>query len=918
MTSFATGLNLTESIIAANSAINPQTQCLIFGSRATNGVLIQPPANSTYSMPNLYIPFALPSFSDGVSAVNYLVQNYGYKVVWGIEFTETLPAPSSISNVQADGSYIFTWNVIPTGFSSLTGINLTGSVSQGINTGSIIANSTQINNNTAYMRVMPNGASVFNTSTIVTLNGVENIQKPNPNLSDQIIVGVYTFYAQAVLLPAGATTPNAWISVLSQNCTTIDPSTTPIVLTNPSATVINSDLSVSLTYPATAVGLGYLPITYLGNSTVSQNVVLPAGSVNALYFANGIYLQASANNSGIAYSIDGINWINSNIITGNFNSFYYNGTAFVATSSVGVYSSLDGITWNIVTGAANTGIFVSSYFANDAWVAASINGLYYTLDVTGATGWTVTTGAATGVFAKLAYGNNIWVATSGDNLYNSIDGITWNALSYTGLGFYAINFANGVFQVGSNNATNSGIYNSTDGITFNVTNITSGSFHQFIYENNMWIAIGTAGILYANNNTIWVPTNIVSGIFNEVVFNNNTWVAVSNAGIFYSLNGTAWSVTDVNSGIYTSLAFGNNIYIAGGTTGTTFSYNGSVWAINNNATGTYNGYTIDNFGNVHINVINVTNVFNIDDQITIILDGTQNAFNYLGDNQINGYVLPFPINQLTDLTVTQSSFYNGILNLNNGYAINQQKFLATGYYANLQPKGKLFSLPTPNMPIFKGAWKADQPTITDYAETPISMACTSAYLDFNCNIPYYSQANVVVNLSASSNATTYPSVGRYGDCDTAVSLGWTPFAINSQGQVYCWRNVTSMITLPNTPIQDVEFRFVSVWLKQRWLQQQVFAAWQTISTAPILNGGMVLNDPDTMQDFKTACQSILTNGGNLGMFQNTGLYLNLVTVVIDPLLPTGFDVKIPNQVVPELATSNVSVQLFSIYYNFTS
>lgn len=624
MNSFATGLSITENIELASTTSNPQTQALIFGTRTTGGNLIQPPSSSGFSVPNLFVPFQLPSFADGISAVNYLVNNFGYVVNWGVNFSLVLPTPSA-STLLSNGNYLFTWTAIPSGFSSLLGGAITGVVTQSItNTGNIVSSSIKIVNNIAQLAVTPIGISTFNAGSSLSIAGVNNIQKPNIQTSDMIVVEVFAFYNQAVTASAGRTNPNAWISVMNDNCTTVNPSNEDIILAAPDAVVVNPDGSTTLTYASDQVGLGYLPTTMLGQSTVTQDT------------------------------------------------------------------------------------------------------------------------------------------------------------------------------------------------------------------------------------------------------------------------------TD--------------------------------------ATGTFNGYIIDSLGNVDINVTNVTGTFDIVDAdlITITLDVTQSGFNYIDNYQISTYVLPFQITTLTDLTTTQSTFYNALLVLNNGYAVQQQKFFPQGYYANMLPKSQVLNLQTPNSQIFKGAWKSDQPYIVvdgvqtgsssllDYTETPGSIASAMAYIDLSSQIPFYSQATVVANLSVNSNSQTYPTTGQSGDCNQGVIQGWTPIAINANGLPYIWRNVTSLVTVPNTLIVDNQYRFESLWLKQRWLQQQVWAAWTVVSQTPFANGGMQLNSPAVRQQMLTNCQSILVQGGQLGMFQNVNAYLGLVTVVIDPLLPTGFDVTIPNQVIPELATGKVSINIFSIYYTFTS
>ncbi len=623
MNSFATGLSITENIELASTTSNPQTQALIFGTRTTGGDLIQPPSSSSFSIPNLFVPFQLPSFADGVSAVNYLVNNFGYVVNWGVDFSLVLPTPST-ATLLTNGNYLFQWNAIPSGFNSLLGGAITGVVTQSVtNTGNIVSSSIQIVNNVAQLAVTPIGISTFNAGSSLSIAGINNIQKPNIQTSDMIVVNVFAFYNQAVTASAGRTNPNAWISVMNDNCTTVNPVSTPIVLGDPaSAPVVNPDTSVTLTYPANTAGLGYLPTTMLGESTVIQAV--------------------------------------------------------------------------------------------------------------------------------------------------------------------------------------------------------------------------------------------------------------------------------------------------------------------SSATGTYNGYTIDSLGNVDINIIDVTGTFTITDSVSVILDVTQSGFNYIDNYQISTYVLPFQITSLTDLTTTQSTFYNALLVLNNGYAVQQQKFLPQGYYANMTAKSQVLNLQTPNTQIFKGAWKPDQPytivggvqtgssSLLDYTETPGSIASAMAYIDLSTQIPFPSQSTVTLNLSVNSNSQTYPTTGQSGDCNQGVIQGWTPIAVNANGLPYIWRNVTSIVTVPNTLIVDNQYRYESLWLKQRWLQQQVFIAWTAVSQTPFANGGMQLNSPAIQQQMLTACQSILVQGGQLGMFQNVKSYLGLVTVVIDPTNPTGIDVTIPNQPTPELATAKVAINIFSIYYAFTS
>ncbi len=925
--SFMRSASINVQITPAPITGSTSKQVLLIGQRNTNGTLIK--SSNGFAQPNYYQPILLPSFSDGGSALNY-IGNYGIKYSIGQNFTLTLPAPDNVSSVNALTTV--TWDIIPPNFVALTGFNLTGTLSQ--STPSVVNANVYSANIIAGIATMVVYGTVtystsYNSGGNLTLTAVNNIDYPDPNLSDPIALLVWDFYQSALSATKSVNgVPNAYISILSDRDSTITPVATPIVLGNPTS-VNTSGSTAVLMYPIATAGLGYLPTTKYGNSMVTQAVTLPSDSTETIYYANGIYLRGSADGAGINYSTGGTNWTATNLTTLNVTSFYWNGSVYVATTSVGIYYSVNGISWTISTGAS-TGSFTDVYFANTKFVATSTAGLFYSSD--GIT-WTECTGDAGASYVSIIYGigsaGGKWIAvTPTADAYSSTDGISFGALTISTSGFNFVTFANGLFQLGGNA---DGIVYSSDGITFTASSLTTLSVYDIIYNGVNWLANTSVGIYTSINGISWtIATGASTGVFNQFAYNNNIIVSVSTAGIYESTNnGLSWTLClgAGASGVYTSVVYNNNLFISGGTSGLSISNNGITWntgSVNNS--GIFNGYAI-NGSNVAIIINNVVGTFITTGSTSVILDNTINAFAFLDKINLYGAVQQFPIITLSDITTKYADFYNGIA------AINEPNQVLNNHYFTYGGAGNVTILPSSASTL--PAPNNQENILVSYPYYPVfgnviyennhqnvaagRIASAIMYMLANGDAPFPPLMTATINhLPVSTNFSTQSYSGsQQGTGDIAVNQGWIPLAPNTSGVVEFLESVTTLITIPDSTVPDVEFRYTHVWDCIRWLKQRVGQLFEVQSKLPN-NMGSALMSPTFLTNFQAGIVSILVTGEKLGIFENVALYQNLVSVTQDSINPNQVDAYVPCQIIPQINNANININVFSSLIQFSN
>jgi len=329
---------------------------------------------------------------------------------------------------------------------------------------------------------------------------------------------------------------------------------------------------VSIDNPTSLSGiLGYAIST--DNTYNSKNNIIN-NQVNWIMVGSGIGANA------ISYSINGINWFNSNIIFNNYGSS-------VTTNNV---------LWVAVGSGVNT-------------IAYSYNGINWT-------------GLGNSIFSQIGlcviYSDNRWYAT-GQGTYTlaySDDGINWYPM---GINIFT-NYARGIsankyiiVAVGQGNNT---IAYSLDSIIW--TGLGNDIFDikgiSIVNNNIMWVALGKGTInnmAYSYDGIIWhgLGLNIFSDGGNYAIWDGSKFIAVG-----YGINTIAYSYDGINW-----VGLGNTLL----TIGLNIVYNGLVYY----ATGTTNN-AISNDG------IN-WNIYNFNSNISIIYSiQARKSIQFLYDDQI--------------------------------------------------------------------------------------------------------------------------------------------------------------------------------------------------------------------------------------------------------------------------------------------
>jgi len=126
-----------------------------------------------------------------------------------------------------------------------------------------------------------------------------------------------------------------------------------------------------------------------------------------------------------------------------------------------------------------------------------------------------------------------------------------------------------------------------------------------------------------------------------------------------------------------------------------------------------------------------------------------------------------------------------------------------------------------------------------------------------------------------------------------------------------------MITLPNTTVPDVEFRYTHIWDCVRSVKYNVAQLYKTISVLPN-NQGSALISPQFLLQFRNGIISILYSLQNLNVVKNVALYENLVTVTQDTVNPNQVNATVPSQMIAQLNGASINILVFSSIYQFTN
>jgi hypothetical protein len=354
-------------------------------------------------------------------------------------------------------------------------------------------------------------------------------------------------------------------------------------------------VKTSVTLPAAAsLALTNIAVTSNNPPNLDQLYTFGAGG-NSVRQGKWVAMGNGAN--AMAYSYDGINWVNIpttvfSATSGIGSGLAFNGRLWVAGGGGPINSlaySYDGILWN---GLGAT-IFATNS-SNIAWngilwvatggnaVVAGGNTLAYSYDGINWTGLGTT--IFSGFGAGVAWNGYLWVAggnavgTAGNTIAYSYNGINWTGLGKTIFTTTGFNVAwNGTIWVMGGQGGNTLAYSFT-GVNWAVASVSPFTTSGFdvAWNGQLWVATGggTNTLAYSYTGNSWLPVPNSTSIFSTqgygVRWNGLLFVATGTATntIAYSYNGLTWfglGVTFPFSTFGYSVAWGgkreNTIYL---------------------------------------------------------------------------------------------------------------------------------------------------------------------------------------------------------------------------------------------------------------------------------------------------------------------------------------------------------------------
>jgi hypothetical protein len=355
-------------LITPTGAVSPVKNVLLIGQKNTSletgvaGAFVPPkPGYSNY---DYYKPIKLPSYGSGIQAVSDL-SNYGIKCVIGQSFTYQFAGKVPDVIINLGSQVILQFNQIPYGFEALTEINLSGTVIQtqgSTNVSSSARRATIVTlpgtqQQVAQLTLVSPDSGTYNTTDTLVLNGINNNNYPDPNLSDPIACMVFDFFETSLSATPSAdgSLPTCYISIVSDRDPSISPnSATPISLSTPSAVEQESDGSVNLVYNITP---GYVKLEQTNGvielESSTGDILLEGGAVSNI--ANFGYLpQSNLSNTSITQVIDP-----NTKATGTYNGYTYTGDQIVINviDFTGTFVSTQPVTVTLDP-AANVGEFI--------------------------------------------------------------------------------------------------------------------------------------------------------------------------------------------------------------------------------------------------------------------------------------------------------------------------------------------------------------------------------------------------------------------------------------------------------------------------------------------------------------------------------------------------------------------------------
>ena len=274
-----------------------------------------------------------------------------------------------------------------------------------------------------------------------------------------------------------------------------------------------------------------------GVKNLSLASILPSSQPwNSVCYGNGKYVAVAGGTTNMAYSTDGINWIEGNMPSNNsWDSVCYGNGKYVAVAynHTNIYAySTDGISWTEGT-MPSSKQWDSVCYGNGKYVAVAIayngNIIAYSTD---GIDWTQGNVPISPYWTSVCYGNGKYVAVSGSSVMAySTDGIDWTQGNMPiSENWNSVCYGNDKFvAVANNNIT---AY-STNGIDWTQGSISANqlSGKSVCYGDGKYVAVGdsTSTMAYSTDGIDWTLGSMPKSMngWRSVCYGNGKYVAVS-------------------------------------------------------------------------------------------------------------------------------------------------------------------------------------------------------------------------------------------------------------------------------------------------------------------------------------------------------------------------------------------------------
>lgn len=323
---------------------------------------------------------------------------------------------------------------------------------------------------------------------------------------------------------------------------------------------------------------------------------------------------------------------------------------------------------------------------------------------------------------------------------------------------------------------------------------------------------------------------------------------------------------------------------------------GSTVVTQGTETGTYNGYVIRG-STVTINVTNPSGAFDDSTVVSVALDVARNGGTLLVNTEIATVGMCFPVPNATVLNANHSDFTGLIASLRAPAQAKNNKFNVIGYYGYVPEfigQYPLSYYTQPDTLAYCMTIKLDIPTIFQYPCNNVMIIAQSMFTDLNNDVSTGFQADVgevaLLNVTVSSNKASW---GSESDYNLLVEQGCTPVAITEASLPYWFQRVTTYQTQSGNI--DLEFRYMSLQLKVRWLDKNIEIANRR-ATIDSTTGQRRNNNPGTKSAVEVGGKLVLQNGADLGICGTIG---NNVTVSLQTTDVTRILETVTTSIVPQ-------------------